>query len=53
MNQQQFEEFNRKMVSGECPICGKVFIYRKAVFTHLDKEHNKINEEYCNKLCEV
>jgi len=50
MNKTKMEEFRKKYLSGICPICDKIYIYRIALANHLVKKHKKEFEEFTQAL---
>lgn len=49
-NKAVFLEKNAKIVNGECPVCGKVFVYRRAIWNHISTNHPEFNEAYTTAL---
>lgn len=49
-NKADFLEKNAKIVNGECPVCGKIYVYRRAIWTHIGTLHPEFNDAFTGAL---
>lgn len=49
-NKADFLEKNAKLVNGECPVCGKIYVYKRAIWSHIGTLHSEFNESYTTAL---
>lgn len=51
MNRETFDKWQKAINDDQvCPVCGKPYLYRHALFTHLSKKHSKEYADYVDYL---
>ena len=52
MNRETYEDYRTLLLDGECPVCHKLYFYRKVVWTHFEKHHLKLSNDFGDALLE-